>query len=165
MKSWWNRTIERLKRSLAKRLPWGDKDEPGLPPPEQDGHVIRMIRTWYGGFRGMESARIDPNFRLTVSDDGRTWSAAPSDWPDGKAGPGCPSDCNVMVCAAYQLSNGAWVGGKYEWNRARPSPRSWANIKNGYNGWVAPPAGTRMVCWCYTQSGHRVSTTAEATFR
>ena len=173
MKAWWERTIERWRRSLAKLWPWGgdgDADPqpqpgPNPEPPPSDQHIVRQIRTWWGGHRGMESARVDNNFRLTVSGDGRTWSAAPSDWPVGRAGPGCPGDCNVMVCAAYQRSDGTWAGGKYEWNRARPSTRSWANIKNGYNGWQAPPNGTRMVCWCYTADGHRVSTQAEATFQ
>lgn len=172
MESWFNRLIERMKNSISKRWPWGDDSDdagdnpqPGPQPPPSDQHIVRQIKTWWGGFRGMESARVDNNFRLTVSDDGRTWSAAPSDWPVGRAGPGAPSDCNVMVCAAYQRPDGAWVGGKYEWNRVRPSLRSWENIKKGYNGWQAPPNGTKMTCWCYTQVGHRVSTQAEATFR
>ena len=143
----------------------GQPDPDPTPQPPQGDHVVRRIGVWWGGYRGMETARVDERFQLTVSDDGRTWSAAPSDWPAGRAGPGCPSDCNVMVCAAYQRPDGVWVGGKYEWNRARPSTRSWSNIKNGYNGWVAPPSGTRMIVWCYTADGHRVSTTAEATFR
>jgi hypothetical protein len=44
---WLDRIIERLKRSIAKRLPWGDKDEPGEPDGStvwRDGRDVDVIQ-------------------------------------------------------------------------------------------------------------------------
>jgi len=135
------------------------------PPVQPEGtlHIVKRMGRWYGP--NLSSASTDDRFILTVSRDGRDWSAAPSDWRSGAAGAGCPSDCNVMVCAAYQRPDGSWVGGKYDWNRPKPSPRSYENIAAGYNGWQAPAPGTEIIVWCYTADGNRVSREARAVYK
>jgi len=119
-------------------------------------HIVTKIDTWYGG-EDLSEAVVDSRFQLTVSRDGRTWSAAPSDWP-------MKDDLNVMVCAAYQNDAGEWVGGKYEWNRASPSPRSFSNIEEGYEGWVAPEDGHELIVWAASVDGKKVSTEATAIY-
>ena len=143
-----------------------DPPPPAEPPPAQPGavtHIVKRITKWYGP--NLSNAVVDDRFVLEVRNNGRDWSPAPSDWPSGRAGAGCPGDCNVMVCAAYQRPDGSWVGGKYDWNRPKPSPRDWANVQAGYNGWQAPPAGTMMIVWCYTADGNRVSREATTTYK
>jgi len=124
---------------------------------EAEPHIVTKISEWYGG-EDLSGAIVDSRFQLTVSDDGRIWSPAPSDWP-------LNGDLNVMVCAAYENAAGALVGGKYEWNRANPSPRSWSNIEEGYEGWIAPEVGTEMIVWAASVDGKRVSTEATATYK
>ena len=128
--------------------------DPDIPA---EAHIVTRIDTWYGG-EDLSGAILDSDYKLTVSADGRTWSAAPSDWP-------MKDDLNVIVCAAYQNEAGEWVGGKYEWNRANPSPRSWINIAKRYNGWVAPPEGTELTVWAASVDGKRVSTEATAIYK
>ena len=137
---------------------WNLPTKPEVPNVEATPHIVTKIDTWYGG-EDLSGATVDPRFKLTVSSDGRTWSPAPSDWPmkDG--------ELNVMVCAVYQTETGHWVGGKYEWNRPSPSPRSWSNIEEGYEGWIAPEVGTEMIVWAASVDGKRVSTEATATYK
>ena len=127
--------------------------EPTPAPPS--GHICRTLDVWFGPSH--KDAVIDERFALKVTNNGRNWTAAPSDWRTGKAGAGCPADCNVMCCAAYRTESGKWVGGKFDWNRPRPADRDWKTVKSGYKGWRAPAPGTEMVCWCYTEDGGRVS--------
>jgi len=120
-------------------------------------HITRQITQWYGGVN-LSSAFVDSRYKLEISRDGRVWSAAPADWPlkDGSL--------QTIVCAAYRRPDGSWVGGKYDWNWASPSPRSWKNIKDGYGGWIAPPAGTEMRVWAASVNGRSVSTETVAVF-
>ena len=131
------------------------------PAPAVTNHIVTQIKTWYGG-EDLSQATVDTSFQLTVSNDGKTWSAAPSGWPT-KDDNG--DTLNVMCCAAYQNAAGEWVGGKFEWNRPSPSPRSFKHITDGYNGWVAPPSGTELRVWCASVDKQMVSTEAKAIYK
>ena len=151
---------KRLEEITLKYIKGGElvltpKDEPADPA----NHVITRITEWYGGVN-LSSAVVDERFQLTVSNDGRIWSKAPSDWPKKDVG----GDMQVIVCAAYQNASGQWVGGKYEWNRPDPSPRSWEHVTSGYEGWVAPPDGTTMAVWCASVDEKLVSTETTAIY-
>jgi hypothetical protein len=120
-----------------------------LPP--KDAHIVDLVSQWFGGVR-MSGATLDPAYVLTVSRDGRSWSAMPSDWTASSG-----MLLEAICAAAYQRPDGTWVGGKYEWLPKPPRTRGWGNIRNGYGGWVPPPPGTEMLVWAYTAVGHRVS--------
>jgi len=121
-------------------------------------HIVDEIAMWYGGVN-MSGAELDPNYQLTVSPDGRNWSTMPDDWRNGR-GMLFPAIC----AAAYQRTDGLWVGGKYDWLPNPPRTRSWDNIENRYNGWIPPARGTEVLLWAYTTHGHRVSNTVSLRF-
>lgn len=154
IKAWGDRLQEAIDKLRGKRRP------PQPPPPQRiEDHVVTRITTWYGG-EDMHRATIDPDYRLTVTPDGLDWSSPPMHW--NEAGRMLfPAIC----AAAYQLPNGTWVGGKYEWLPRPPRRRGWGNIHNRYGGWVAPRSGTRMLVWAYNSNIGRVSNTVEVTFK
>jgi hypothetical protein len=154
--------IDRIRSSIRKRI---DKElgQDGSKKPDSGFHPISVISVWYGGVN-MSSATIDTDYRLTVSPDGRNWSEAPASWRSGHAGPGSGHDSIGCCSMAYQRPDGSWVGGKYEWLTRPVRPRSYANINNGYSGWVAPPRGTKVFLWVHTADGNRVSTAVETTY-
>ena len=123
-------------------------------------HIVSKIDDWYGG-KDLSGAVLDPRFKLTVSSDGRIWSAAPSDWPDEYNDKGA---MRMWICAAYQNEAGKWVGGKYEQARPEPHPRSYSNL-DGYNGWVEPPDGTELHLWAVSRDFKRVSTEVTAIYK
>jgi hypothetical protein len=154
--------IDRLWASIRKRiegkLPDSKPDKPDTGP-----HPAHKISIWYGGVN-MSQSRIDTDYALTVSADGRNWSEAPASWRSGHAGPGSGHDAIGCCSMAYQRPDGAWVGGKYEWLTRPVRPRNYSNIRNGYNGWVEPPKGTKVFLWVHTADGNRVSTAVETIY-
>jgi hypothetical protein len=129
-----------------------------VPPPVQEAAWPFTISRTYGGLN-VSNARLDTRYTLSVTPNGRDWSPAPpSDW---RMQPGL---FNAVCVAFYQLPDGTWAGGKYEWLPTPPRPRGWGNILNGYNGWVAPPRGTRLKLAVVESNGQRRSTIVDVTF-
>lgn len=162
---WLRRVVDRYLDVTFEKLPEPTKpqeqQEPHKQEPIPEDHIVRKIKTWWGDVN-MSNAVIDPAYALTVSPDGKHWSKGPDSWKRGAAGPACPDFCWAMCAAAYQRPDGTWAGGKFEWLGG--NARDWKNITNKYKGWIPPPAGTEMICWCYTADGNRVSTMAKARF-
>lgn len=150
------RSIQDLIDRLFGRNRESDDNSGANPSPTPDNHVVRQIVLWYGGVN-MSSATLDPSYQLQVSADGRNWSEAPASWRSGHGGPGGGHDAVGTCCVAYQNARGDWVGGKYEWLTRPVRPRHYGNIRNGYNGWVAPSSGTPIKVWVHTGDGNRVS--------
>ncbi len=153
----WDRQVDRWTRTPDDPATPG---EPSKPPVDTSDHPARWVTQWWGGVN-MSQSRVDPDYRLTVSADGRQWSGAPASWISGRAGPGSGHDAVGCCAAAYQRADGSWAGGKYEWHVRPPRPRDWKNIRNGYGGWVAPPSGTPIWVWVHTADGNRVSTAVQ----
>ena len=153
----WFKSLGGASDTTTPAPPGNPPDGPPAPTPTYPEHITRQVATWWGGVK-MAGATVDARYALSVSADGRVWSAAPGDWPikDG--------DLQTIVCAAYERG-GKWCGGKFDWNRVRPSPRDWKNIESGYNGWIAPPNGTTLRVWAASIDGKRVSTEATCRYK
>jgi len=138
---------DRINEVVSEYIGGGEFVVPEDPEPEpMSNHPISKISKWYGGVN-MSGATLDPDYKLTVSDDGKHWSEMPDDWHKDQT-----------ICAmAYQRGDGTWAGGKYEWLPKPPRPRGYGNIESGYNGWIAPEPGTQVLLFAYTADGHRVS--------
>lgn len=133
--------------------------KPPIDKPDTQPHPIAgKVSKWHG--ENYSGAVIDPNYQLTVSSDGRNWSAMPSDWTDG-GNMLFPAIC-VMV---WKRPDGSYAGGKYEWLPNPPRPRDWKNIHNGYSGWEAPPSGTVVQVFAFTHKGGRASNPVEVIFK
>jgi hypothetical protein len=148
----WDRAVIWVGERIGLEKPAEEpEDEPVFVPNEP---ALNIVELW-GGVRLPD--RVDPRYVLTVSEDGRNWSAAPDDWPMWLHGP--------AVCMAfYERAPGQWVGGKYDWLPRPPRPRDWNNVRSGYSGWVAPPSGTQMKMFAVSSDGRR-STEGSAIYR
>ena len=138
--------------------------DPGLPLPDEAGGWPMPVARWLG--LAAPDAVRDPRVELAVSADGTLWTltvdgvAAPSDGP-AHWSMGNPSIARAL-CGMWQpLSDGQWIGGKYEWFRPR---RSWENVRNGYAGHRTPEKGTPIKVAVYSPDARWRSNVVDLTW-
>ena len=136
--------------------PADDDSGEEVVPADVDAVDFAALSWQYGGFDGAK-AKLDSPRLSGLSASGTTirykWDVGLSGWGLANA------DAGALACLFVTRSDGAIVGGKFDWVSTSRSSRSLENVTGGYNGWTLAdvPNPTRIYFVVVSSDGRKRS--------